>query len=182
MPAQYHFLSEYAITSGHEAVWTALVDVGGWTGWWSWLRRLDVIRPPAGPDGVGAIYRNTVKAPSGYGFVYDTEIEAVDHGRRIDVLSSGGISGRGRFLLEPREDGGTNLGFAWLVETPARWMNVLAPIARPAFTWNHDKLMSDFGAGLARATGGSLAFVRNSTRKPGSELFWVMPEELAIPI
>jgi hypothetical protein len=114
--------------------------------------------------------------------VYDTEIAGVEPGRRIDVVSSGGIAGRGRFLLDAREDGGTSLGFAWLVETPTRWMNVLEPIARPAFVWNHDKLMRDFGAGLAHTTGGDLALVRNSTRKPGSEGFWVLPEGLAIPV
>ena len=35
-------------------------------------------------------------------------------------------------------------------------MNLLAPIARPGFNWNHDKLMTDYGRGLAGASGGEL--------------------------
>lgn len=182
MAAQYHFLSEFALSSSPDAVWAALTDVTGWTSWWSWLKRVEVVRQPTGPANTGGVYKNVVRAPAGYGFDYDVEITAVDAPARIDVFSTGDIEGRGRFILEPRPDGGSNLGFAWLVETPKWWMNLLAPIARPGFTWNHDKLMTDFGRGLARQTGGEAVFIRNSTRKPGSDGFWVMPEDLAIPV
>lgn len=53
--------------------------------------------------------------------------------------------------------------------------DLLAPIARPGFTWNHDKLMTDFGRGLAKATGGELTSVRNWTLKPGAPGFYQMP-------
>jgi hypothetical protein len=46
--------------------------------------------------------------------------------------------------------------------------HLLAPIDRPGFTSNHDKLMTDFGKGLARASGGELVTVRNWTLKPGA--------------
>jgi hypothetical protein len=62
-------------------------------------------------------------------------------------------------------DDTTELSFSWLVGTPKRWMSFLAPIARPAFSWNHDHMMSAFGVGSARAAG---------TRVPG---FQVMPED-----
>jgi hypothetical protein len=68
------------------------------------------------------------------------------------------------------------VSFAWLVETPKWWMNLFAPIARPAFTWNHDKLMTDFGRGLAKASGGVLTSVGNTARKPGAPGFYEMPD------
>ena len=43
--------------------------------------------------------------------------------------------------------------FEWRVRTTRRWMNVLAPIARPVFRWNHDRLMRAGGRGLARRLG-----------------------------
>jgi uncharacterized protein YndB with AHSA1/START domain len=70
MAARYHFLSEYTVTSGREAVWAALTAVPEWPGWWRALRRIDTVREPTSSDGVGAIYRNDVRAPTRYGFVY----------------------------------------------------------------------------------------------------------------
>lgn len=175
MAARYHFISSYSLTSDRDAVWEALIDVREWPTWWQWLQRIDVIREPASEDGVGAIYRNHVRAPTGYGFVYSTEIAAADRPRRIDVISSGDIVGMGRFVASDNVAGGTDLLFYWLVETPKWWMNLLAPLARPAFTWNHDRLMTDFGRGLAKASGGELASVSNralGTREPG---FFQMP-------
>jgi hypothetical protein len=175
MAARYHFLSEYELTSDRQVVWEALKAVNDWPTWWRWLKRIDVVREATGEDGLGAIYGNHVRAPSGYGFVYTTEIAAVEAPVLIDVISSGDIAGRGRFLLSSTAAGGTELSFAWLVETPKWWMNLLVPIARPAFTWNHDRLMSDFGRGLAKVSGGELTMVRNTALKPGSPGFYEMP-------
>ncbi|HEX8940403.1 MAG TPA: SRPBCC family protein [Candidatus Limnocylindrales bacterium] len=176
MAAQYHFLSEYVIRGDAELVWAALTDVRSWPRWWPWLKRVETLRDASADDGVGAIHRNTVRAPAGYGFVYDTEITSVDHLRRIDVDSRGDIAGRGRFLLQPRSDGTLYLAFAWLVATPKRWMSFLAPIARPAFGWNHDRMMRAFGVGLAAAAGAELVSTRNTAIPPGRPGFQVMPE------
>jgi hypothetical protein len=175
MATKYHFLSSYSMTSDPATVWAALQAIQDWPSWWRWLKRVEVVRQASGADGVGAIYRNHVRAKTGYGFVYSTEIAEVDHLRRLDLLSSGDIEGRGRFLIAARPDGGTDLSFAWLVQTPKWWMNLLAPIARPAFTWNHDYLMTDFGKGLAAHTGGELTSVRNQTLSPKDPGFHVMP-------
>jgi hypothetical protein len=175
MAARYHFLSEYSLTSDREAIWAALTAVTAWPEWWRWLKRVDVVKEATADDGVGAIYRNHVRAPTGYGFVYSTEIAELDRLSRIEVISSGDIVGRGRFLVADAPSGGRNVSFAWLVETPKWWMNLFAPIARPAFTWNHDKLMTDFGRGLAKASGGELTSVGNTALRPGGPGFYEMP-------
>lgn len=177
MVAQYHFLSEYTFDGGPDPIWAALEDVATWPSWWSWLKRVEVIRPGDGDGGVGAIYRNTVRAPAGYGLTYDTEITSIDRFRRIDLDSRGDLEGRGRFLLRARNDGTTDLSFSWLVGTPKRWMSFLAPIARPAFSWNHDHMMSAFGVGLARAAGTQVRSTKNTTIPPGAPGFQVMPED-----
>ena len=175
MAAQYHFLSEYTLRGDVEALWAALADVPAWPAWWSWLKKVELLRPATGPDGLGASYRNTVRAPAGYGFVYTTEITDVERLRRIDVLSSGDIAGRGRFLIVPTANGDLDLSFPWLVSTPKRWMTAIAPLARPMFNWNHDRMMSAFGAGIAKAAGLELISTRNSSLRPGSPGFQVMP-------
>ena len=176
MAARYHFLSEYTLRGDPERIWAALVVVEAWPSWWSWLKRVETLRAASGDDGIGAVYRNTVRAPAGYGLTYDTRVTDVDHRRRIDVESRGDLRGRGRFFVHERADGTTDVSFAWLVDTPKRWMSFLAPIARPAFSWNHDHMMSAFGTGLATTAGAQLLSTKNTTIAPGSPEFQVMPE------
>ena len=44
----------------------------------------------------------------------------------------------------------TTVRYDWKVETTKRWMNLIAPIARPLFSWNHDVVMGWGGEGLAK--------------------------------
>jgi hypothetical protein len=68
---------------------------------------------------------------------------------------TGERAGTGRWTLTP-DDGGTLVRHNWDVRTTRWWMNLLAPIARPAFNWNHDQLMLDGGQSLARRLGAEL--------------------------
>jgi hypothetical protein len=36
------------------------------------------------------------------------------------------------------------------VRTTKRWMNAIAPVARPVFAWNHHAVMKNGGRGLAQ--------------------------------
>jgi hypothetical protein len=47
----------------------------------------------------------------------------------------------------------TVVRYHWSVKTAKAWMNLLAPIARPLFEWNHDVLMRWGGEGLAKLLG-----------------------------
>ncbi|MEA5457141.1 SRPBCC family protein [Sinomonas sp. JGH33] len=175
MTARYHFISTFRFDGALDPVWTELMEVEQWPQWWPWLKRVEVLRASVG-DGVGAVYRNTVRAPAGYGFVYETETTAVEPRRLIDARSSGDLVGRGRLAVESSSGSEFTLRFAWLVETPKLWMRALAPIARPAFTWNHGWMMNAFGAGLADRSGARLVSSEHTTIKPGRPGFWIMPE------
>lgn len=163
MAARYRFLTEFELSSSPSAVEEALRDVTGWPTWWRWARRIDLLTPEHGV--VGARYRNWISTPLLYGFVYDTEIVEVGNDLiRLDV--SGDLAGSGLFRHRSTPDGGSFLSFEWSVETRKRWMNVLAPLARPVFTWNHHLLMSDFGDGLGRASDGDLLHTRHVAPGP----------------
>lgn len=47
----------------------------------------------------------------------------------------------------------------WDIRTTGRWTNVLAPVARPVFSWNHDELMREGGMSLARRLGVDLVLL-----------------------
>jgi hypothetical protein len=175
MPTKYHFVSSYRLSGSREAIWGTLLDVEAWPSWWHWLKRIEKVKEPQPDDGVGATYRNHMSSPLRIGFVYDTTFMATEQHRRIDVLSTGDLLGRGRFDLADAPNGGTDLSYTWLVETTKWWMNLFAPIGRPALTWNHDRLMDDFGRGLAKTAGVTLIDNRNEIVRPGAPGFFEMP-------
>lgn len=153
MTTQYRFLTEFELTSSPAAVEETLRDVASWSAWWRWASRIESLTSEHGV--VGARYRNRIATPLLYGFTYDTEVvEVTDEHIRLDV--SGDLEGTGLFRFQATTAGGSLLAFEWSVETCKPWMNLFAPLARPIFTWNHHRLMSDFGEGLGRASGGKL--------------------------
>jgi hypothetical protein len=79
----------------------------------------------------------------------------VDRPRYMEGLADGELAGTGRWRLF--EDGDvTAVVYDWDVHTTRPWMNLLAPIARPLFAWNHDYVMHAGGEGLARHLGAHL--------------------------
>jgi hypothetical protein len=62
--------------------------------------------------------------------------------------AEGDLVGRGRFVLTPRGDD-TEVVFYWDVQTTGRWPNVLAPMLRWLFAWNHNWVMAQGERGLA---------------------------------
>ena len=89
---------------------------------------------------------------------YDLEFESRVTRREPPYLLEGSADGEligvGRWRLF--EGRGTAVVYEWNVRTAKEWMNRLAPIARPAFTWNHDVVMRQGGQGLARRLGAEL--------------------------
>jgi uncharacterized protein YndB with AHSA1/START domain len=173
-PTKYHLVSEFGLTSQRKAVWETLRAIRQWPSWWRWSKRVDVVRD-ASDAGVGAIYRNHIRTPLLYGFTYSGEIVNVDPPRTLELVSSGDLVGRARFDLSDGKAGGTHVLMTWLAETPKWWMNLMAPMSRPAFVWNHDHLMTDFGKGLAKASGGRLTEVRNRVLRSTDAGFFQMP-------
>lgn len=166
--ARYHFVSEYTFQGDQHEIWRVLMDFEHAPHWWKGVKRVEILRPSTNSDGIGLTYHCYVRAPSGYTFDYSSEIADVDPLRRIDLLSSGELVGHGRFLLTESPTGTLRLTFDWKVETPKGWISLLTPIARPIFTWNHDKLMTSFGRGLARASGAKLLSAHNMAFKPAA--------------
>jgi uncharacterized protein YndB with AHSA1/START domain len=172
--ARYHLITRLQLTSELGRVWKALEEVSAWPEWWRWCKGIDVLAS-GDDDGIGGRYLNRIGSPLLYGFEYEVEIVDVVRPRSITLHSQGDLEGRGLFQVDPTDDGGTEVVFTWLVSTPKRWMNMLASVARPAFIWNHDKLMTDFGKGLARATGGRLLDADNIVLEPHAEGFFQLP-------
>jgi hypothetical protein len=73
----------------------------------------------------------------------------------LEAHASGELEGVGvwRLYTGPL---GTVAVYSWDVSTTRRWMNRIAPFARPAFAWNHDYVMRQGAQGLATQLGAEL--------------------------
>jgi hypothetical protein len=70
----------------------------------------------------------------------------------IEGEAVGELSGTGRWRFA-QEGEATRVRYEWDVRTTKPWMNLLAPLARPLFKWNHDVVMEWGAQGLARRLG-----------------------------
>ena len=172
MGTRYHFVTVLELGAEPTSIDATLRDIASWPAWWKWAKRI-VPLGDAPPGTVGARHRNTIATPLLYGFTYDTEIVETGEGM-ILLESSGDLTGFGLFAYRPSDDG-VHLSFTWLVETPKWWMNLIGPAARPIFVWNHDHLMTNFGEGLARASGGELLAVTHTSLRPKDPGFFELP-------
>jgi hypothetical protein len=79
----------------------------------------------------------------------------VERPHLLEGDATGELAGVGRWRLF--EEGGlTAVVYDWNVGTTRAWMNLLAPLAKPAFKGNHDYVMRNGGRGLAELLGARL--------------------------
>jgi hypothetical protein len=100
-------------------------------------------------DGEGTVYRHVWRSTIPYAVRFDATVVEVRRPHLIVARAEGGLDGTGTFRLF-ESPLGTAVTYDWRVETTKRWMNVIAPVARPIFAWNHHAVMHQGGRGLAR--------------------------------
>jgi hypothetical protein len=179
MSAKYHFVSTFRIIGDPERVWQVLSDVEGWGRWWRSLERSEGVaeqeREPGDGPAVGSAYLHTLRSPFGYRLRYEIRIVGIHPQHSVDAEVSGDLVGRGRAVADTAGDE-ASIRFLWLVAVSKPWMRRLSPIARPAFTWAHRRLMADFGVGFTTASGARLVSIEHVALRPGDASFWEMPE------
>ena len=153
--ARYRFLTTWVLDAPIERVWEALYDSERWPEWWRGVERVQVLER-GGDDRVGELSRYTWKSKLPYRLEFDMRTTRVEEPHLVEGEAKGELTGSGRWRLFSGRDGTTAVTYEWNVETTERWMNVLAPLARPVFAWNHDYVMRNGGEGLARRLGARL--------------------------
>jgi hypothetical protein len=94
-------------------------------------------------------YRIAWRSRVPYQLEFDFEVVDLDEPRSMHGVAGGALTGMGHWRLY-EQDGVTAVTYEWNVETTKLWMNVLGPLARPVFEYNHDIVMRWGGEGLAR--------------------------------
>jgi carbon monoxide dehydrogenase subunit G len=137
-----------------EPVWDALRLIEEWPSWWPGVERVTKVEH-GDEDGVGGIYEQLWRSKVPYAVAFTTHVTRVERPHLIEARAEGKLEGVGTFRLFAA-DNSTAVTYDWAVRTTPVWMNVVAPVARPVFAWNHHAVMKNGGVGLARALGATL--------------------------
>jgi len=147
----FSFITVWKIEAPLPAVWDAMFRFEEWPAWWRGVEKVEVLSP--GDAGrIGFRSRQTWKSRLPYKLRFEGEIVRVNPMELLEVRSEGELKGTGlmRFATDGRS---TTFQYDWNVATTKAWMNVVAPIAKPFFSWNHDVIMNWGAEGLARKLG-----------------------------
>ena len=150
MPS-YQFLTIWKVQAEQEKVWDLIFNSSRWPEWWRGVERVEHLKD-GDANHVGAVRRYTWKSKLPYRLVFDMETTRVEPISVIEGRAFGELQGQGKWTLS-HEEGVTTARYEWKVDTTKTRMNLLAPFARPFFSWNHDVVMRWGGLGLAKDLG-----------------------------
>jgi uncharacterized protein YndB with AHSA1/START domain len=146
--AEYRFLTTWLLEAERERVWEAIWESERWPQWWRGVE--EAVRLGEGePSGVGQVGSYLWRSRLPYPVRFEMRTTRVERPHLLEGAASGELEGTGRWRLFD-EGGVTAVLYEWNVRTTRTWMNLLAPIARPVFRWNHDWVMRNGGTGLAQ--------------------------------
>jgi hypothetical protein len=149
--ADYSFQTLWRFRAPLEPVWEMVYRTEDWPAWWRGVERVERVEQ-GGADGVGTLQRYTWRSRLPYRLAFHMRLTRVEPLSLIEGEAVGELTGRGLWRFA-REGDVTRVQYDWNVSTTKHWMNLLAPVARPLFRWNHDVVMGWGADGLARRLG-----------------------------
>jgi hypothetical protein len=144
----YNFVTIWRVKAPIENVWNEIYHARDWPTWWKGVESVSEMRK--GDDqGVGSVHRYTWKSKLPYRLSFDMQTVRIEPPLLLEGVATGELQGRGRWQLSA-DGSDTIVRYDWSVETTKRWMNLLSPIARPLFEWNHNVVMNWGAEGLSK--------------------------------
>jgi hypothetical protein len=137
--AAFRFTGAWQIAGPPDTVAAALADLGTYPRWWPQILAVASL----GPHQARVLCRSTLP------YTLDLVLTAVRRETRVlETTISGDLEGRVRWVVAPAP-GGTRLSWEQEV-TVSGWLAVASYVARPLFTWNHQRMMAGGISGLRR--------------------------------
>lgn len=144
----YSFITTWKIKAPVQQVWAVLYNQEDWPTWW---KGVIAVKPLIDGDehDIGKKMRYSWKSFLPYTLSFDMTSVAITPLTYMEGKATGELEGVGKWFFT--EEGGiTTVCYTWEVNTTKKWMNVLAPVLKPAFKWNHDVVMRWGAEGLAK--------------------------------
>jgi uncharacterized protein YndB with AHSA1/START domain len=148
---EYRFLTTWLLECDRERVWDAIYESEQWPEWWRGVKTAERLTP-GDETGLGQVGRYIWRSKIPYPVEFEIVTTRVERPHLLEGHASGGLEGVGRWRFF-EQVGVTAVVYEWNVATTKAWMNLVGPIARPIFEWNHDWVMRNGGEGLAMLLG-----------------------------
>ena len=136
---RFELVSHWHLDSPLERVWAELSRPDDWPLWWRAVKRVELLAE-GNSGGIGAVRRFTWATALPYTLSFDMTATRVEPMRLLEGRASGQLEGIGRWTLSGG-DLGTDVRYDWIVEIRKPWQVALAPVLRPVFVWNHNRVM-----------------------------------------
>lgn len=149
MAKYYEFATVWRFDAPVEKNWEAIKHSESRREWWKSVLKVEELKKGAA-DGLGSIRRTTWKSVLPYTLEFDSEIIRIEPMKLIEARAFGELEGWGLWQLFAEGENTTRVQYDWSVRATKRWMNFIAPLAKPFFRRNHDIIMNWGGKGLAR--------------------------------
>ncbi|SDY31206.1 SRPBCC family protein [Nitrosomonas sp. Nm33] len=158
---EFQFVTEWRISAPLAEVCDAITHCLDWPTWWRGCKKVEKL-VIGDANGVGSMHRFIWRGRIPYRLTFDMLITHVVPFALIEGQVSGEVMGIGRWNFF-HENGVTVVCYEWQVRINKLWMNLIAPLARPLFRWNHHQVMRQGAEGLARLLSARLESVHTST-------------------
>lgn len=152
--ASYSFLTTWCLGAPIQNVWDVISASERYPEWWKGVRKVTELEP-GGENGLGALSRFQWRSRLPYKLEFDVRVTRSEPPHLLEGRASGELEGVGIWRLYEGA-AGTAIVYSWDVSTTRPWMNVMAPLGRSLFAWNHDHVMRQGAHGLAELLGAEL--------------------------
>jgi uncharacterized protein YndB with AHSA1/START domain len=151
-PFAYNFITTWKIKAPVAAVWAVIYDYESWPAWWKAVTKAETI-DEGNNSGLGKKVRYKWKSILPYTLSFAVTSTKIEYPFIMEGISEGELQGKGKWELEEL-DGITVVRCSWNVNTNKKWMNLLAPLLKPLFNWNHSVAMKWGAEGIAKKVSG----------------------------
>jgi hypothetical protein len=151
---RYEFLTTWCLDAPVEDVFAVLHESAAFPEWWEGVTAVEMLEP-GDENGVGELARYSWRSVLPYTLRFESRVTRIESPHLIEGQATGELEGTGVWRLYGSARG-TAVVYEWRVRTTKRWMNMWGPLPRPAFKWNHDRVMRQGGIGLAERLGATL--------------------------
>ncbi len=140
-------MTEWELRAPIEAVWNVIKNTAEWPTWWRGVQSVTEVTK-GNSDGLGSISEITWRSHLPYRLRFHVEVTRITYLKSLEGHATGELEGTGQWFFK-HQNGLTSVLYVWKVRTNKLWMRQLDFLLRPAFRWNHDKVMQWGYEGLA---------------------------------
>ena len=146
VPETYHFVTNWRFRAPLQKVWSVVLDIERYPGWWKNFRRVMITRGDG--KSVGSVIACEVRGSLPYSLRDALEVVEADEYRHILLRSTGDPLGSGPWEFSEAEPSTVKAVYHWDVATTNPILNLVAPLARGALARNHELVMANGYAAL----------------------------------